>query len=188
MQPESGQRNTIILASKNPVKVQAVLMGFQSMFPGLEWEIQGVAAASGVPDQPLSDDETLLGALNRAQNAARLHPSADFWVGVEGGLQEHGNELAAFAWVVVRSKKMVGKGRTATFFLPGRVAELVRQGKELGDADDIVFQRSNSKQENGAIGILTGNVIDRALLYQQAVIIALIPHKNPQFFLPLSPS
>ena len=28
---------------------------------------------------------------------------------------------------------------------------------ELGDADDMVFKRSNSKQKNGAVGILTDN-------------------------------
>ena len=41
---------------------------------------------------------------------------------------------------------LAGKSRTATFFLPEEVAELVRQGQELGSADDIVFNVSNSKQ------------------------------------------
>jgi non-canonical (house-cleaning) NTP pyrophosphatase len=58
----------------------------------------------------------------------------------------------------------------------------VRQGMELGDADDAVFGRSNSKQANGAVGILTGNVIDRAELYEQAVVLALIPFKNPELY------
>jgi non-canonical (house-cleaning) NTP pyrophosphatase len=34
------------------------------------------------------------------------------------------------------------------------------------------------KQANGAIGILTGDVIDRTELYQHAVILALVPFKN----------
>ncbi len=73
---------------------------------------------------------------------------------------------------------IIGKGRTGTFFIPPPVADLIRQGKELGEADDIIFQRNNSKQENGAVGLLTGNVIDRKNLYEQAVILALIPFKN----------
>jgi len=81
-------------------------------------------------------------------------------------------------WVVVRSGDRVGKARTGTFFLPAPVADLVRQGKELGEADDIIFGRSNSKQENGAIGLLTGNVIDRTQLYEHAVVLALVPFKN----------
>jgi non-canonical (house-cleaning) NTP pyrophosphatase len=48
----------------------------------------------------------------------------------------------------------------------------------LGEADDIVFGRSNSKQKEGAIGLLTGNVVDRAGLYEHAVILALVPFKN----------
>jgi non-canonical (house-cleaning) NTP pyrophosphatase len=53
---------------------------------------------------------------------------------------------------------------------------------ELGHADDLVFNKSNSKQENGAVGILTENVIDRAEFYKQAVILALIPFKNPTLY------
>ena len=91
--------------------------------------------------------------------------------------------MEAFAWVVVKTKEnRFGKGRTGTFFLPPRVAELIKQGKELGDADDIVFGRTNSKQENGAVGILTDNVVDRAKYYTEAVVLALIPFKNKQLY------
>jgi non-canonical (house-cleaning) NTP pyrophosphatase len=58
----------------------------------------------------------------------------------------------------------------------------VRQGKELGEADDQVFGRHNSKQQEGAIGLLTGRVIDRTALYEEAVVMALIPFKNPTLF------
>jgi non-canonical (house-cleaning) NTP pyrophosphatase len=59
---------------------------------------------------------------------------------------------------------------------------LIQQGKELGEADDIVFNQSNSKQANGSIGILTGDVIDRTALYAHAVILALVPFKNPELY------
>jgi non-canonical (house-cleaning) NTP pyrophosphatase len=84
--------------------------------------------------------------------------------------------------VVLSPAGMAGKGRTGTFFLPPAVAALIQQGKELGEADDIVFAQSNSKQKNGAIGILTGDVIDRAALYEPAVIMALLPFKNPELY------
>jgi len=106
-------------------------------------------------------------------------PEAYFWVGIEGGIEDREGEMAAFAWIVVKSNKTLGKGRTGTFFLPQAVSDLIRQGKELGEADDIVFGRINSKQENGAIGILTGDVIDRTQLYAHAVVLALLPFKNP---------
>jgi non-canonical (house-cleaning) NTP pyrophosphatase len=52
---------------------------------------------------------------------------------------------------------------------------------ELGDADDAVFGRSNSKQANGSIGLLTDDALTRTEYYVQAVIMALIPFKKPQF-------
>mgnify|MGYP001043018833 CR=1 FL=1 len=174
---------TIALASHNPVKAQAALTGFQRMFPDEQFGLEMTTGESGVRSQPLSSDETLTGACNRARAALQARPEADFGVGIEGGVEPHGDELSAFAWVVVLSLDGIeGKGRTGTFFLPRTVAELIHQGKELGEADDIVFAQSNSKQKNGAIGILTGDVINRAGLYVPAVIMALVPFKNPELY------
>jgi inosine/xanthosine triphosphatase len=173
---------TIALASKNPVKIKATLEGFGRIFPHESFEIKVVSVASGVSIQPMDNQETLRGAINRAHGALELVPVADFWVGIEGGVEELEGEMTAFAWVVVLDKEKVGKGRTGTFFLPGQVAQLIREGKELGEADDMVFGKTNSKQKNGAIGILTGDVIDRARLYEEAVILALVPFRNPELY------
>jgi inosine/xanthosine triphosphatase len=181
-------KRTIAVASTNPVKIRAVQEGFQRMFPGQEWEMLAVPAPSLVGNQPFSDEETLTGAFNRARGAAGLQPLADYWVGIEGGIEVHGTEMAAYAWVVILGGGQEGKSRTGIFYLPRRVAELIHAGKELGEADDIVFGRSNSKQENGAIGLLTGDVIDRVQLYEHAVILALVPFKNPALYAPASDS
>jgi len=173
----------IVVASTNPVKVRSTEIGFTKMFPGETFVIGGIPAPSEVPDQPMSDEDTVKGATNRANNVSRLEPEADFWVGIEGGLQLIDAELSAFAWVVVKSRDgRIGKGKTGSFFLPLKVADLIRQGKELGEADDIVFGTSNSKQANGAVGILTGDVLTRTTFYEPAVILALIPFKNPELY------
>jgi inosine/xanthosine triphosphatase len=172
----------IVIASQNPVKIDAARLGFQSMFPDEDFHLQAVSAPSGVRAQPMSSQETMIGAANRAKAAQKLRQDADFWVGIEGGIEAEGEELAAFAWIVIHSANLEGKSRTGTFFLPSLVAKLIRQGKELGEADDIVFNQSNSKQANGAIGILTGNIIDRTALYAHAVILALVPFRNPELF------
>jgi inosine/xanthosine triphosphatase len=170
---------TLIVASTNPVKIDAARQGFVTMFPDLPCEACGVSAPSGVSDQPLGDDETLRGATNRAANARALVPDADYWVGIEGGVSDHAGAMEAFAWVVVLGRERAGKSRTAAFILPEEVARLVRTGMELGDADDAVFGRSNSKQQNGAVGLLTGDAIDRLGYYAHAMVMALIPFKNP---------
>lgn len=173
----------IIVASHNPLKIAAVQTGVEQMFPTLAFEIQGVSVPSGVSDQPMTDAETLQGAMNRATNAQQQFSEADFWVGVEGGIAPMNDGMEAFAWIVFFSKSgKIGKAKTASFELPPKVVELIHQGYELGDADDIVFGKSNSKQTIGAAGLLTQNVINRKTLYLQAVVLALIPFKNPKLY------
>jgi inosine/xanthosine triphosphatase len=172
----------IVVASKNPVKIQAVSHGFAKMFPDQTFQIDIQAVPSGVSDQPMTSEETLRGARQRAEKARASAPEADYWAGVEGGVEEGHYGLEVFAWIVILSAERIGMAQTGTFFLPPRIAELVRSGTELGDADDIVFGRSNSKQQNGAIGILTDDAVDRARYYEQAVIMALIPFKNPELY------
>ncbi len=173
---------TLVIASTNPVKAQAALNGFQRMFPQETFAVVPLSAPSGVSNQPMDSAETLRGALNRAAAARELRPQADFWVGIEGGVEDAGGELAVFAWVAVLSPTASGKARTGTFFLPPAVADLVHQGIELGEADDIIFGAVNSKQQNGAIGLLTGDVIDRAALYEHAVVLALVAFKNAHLY------
>lgn len=174
----------IVVASKNPVKIAAALEGFQRMFPNTTYTVHGISVPSGVPEQPFTDAETLQGALNRAQNAREQVPEGDYWIGLEGGVEDTPDQAAgtlqSFAWIVVIDHEggRTGKARTATFYQPEEVANLVRAGMELGHADDAVFGRSNSKQSNGSVGLLTGDVIGREAYYVQAVILALIPFKN----------
>ncbi len=172
----------VIVASHNPVKLLAVRRGFERMFPQADLMLDSVSVPSGVSHQPMDSAETRQGALNRARGAALARPDADFWVGIEGGVEAENGALGAFAWVAVLSSEQAGFSRTGTFYLPPAIAELVRAGKELGEADDIVFGRSNSKQEEGAVGILSGGVIDRAGLYEHAVVLALLPFKNPGIY------
>ena len=172
----------VVVASSNPVKLLAVEAGFSRMFPSNGFEVISVNVSSGISDQPMSNEETLLGAENRAHKASLLGVSAEYWVGIEGGIEEQNQGMAAYAWVVVKSQTLTGRGRTGTFYLPTAVAGLVRQGKELGEADDIIFGQENSKQKNGAVGILTGDVITRATLYEHAIILALVPFKNIELY------
>ena len=106
---------TIVLASSNPVKLRATLAGFCRMFPTEEFRIESVSVPSGVAAQPASSEETLRGARNRAANAAAGMPQGDYWVGMEGGVEDHGAEMASYAWVVVRSAEQAGKGRSGCF-------------------------------------------------------------------------
>ena len=77
---------------------------------------------------------------------------------------------------------LAGVASTGNFQLPPRVAELVRGGMELGEADDAVFGRTNSKQNEGAVGILTHGRLTRAAFYAPAVLLALVKFLNPAHY------
>ncbi len=123
----------VIVASHNPVKLKSVELAFSRMFPSNDTVVLPVQIKTGIPPQPLTDAETLAGAKIRAQLAQSAEPQADFWVGIEGGVEEFGTDLGSFAWVVIKSAKLTGQARSATFFLPHRVVEYIKQGKELGE-------------------------------------------------------
>lgn len=165
----------IIVASRNPIKVEATRMAFAEVFPNEVLKCEGISVASGVSDQPMDEAETKLGAINRVQNAIKDTPNADYWVGLEGGIADDDHGMLAFAWMCVSDGERLGLGRTAGFYLPPKIAEMVRSGIELGIADDKVFGKANSKQKNGAVGLLTHDLIVRETLYAPAVILALIP-------------
>jgi inosine/xanthosine triphosphatase len=183
---------TIIVASTNPVKIAAVKNGFRKMFSDKKFNIEGISVSSSVSHQPRTNVETEKGAVSRVENAKKARPDADYWVGIEGGTSDlpagrqacqKTPDMEAFAWVVIESKEgQVGKGKTGTFLLPPKVAKLIHMGKELGEADDIVFGQTDSKQKMGAVGLLTNNVIDRTTYYTHAVILALIRFKNEKIF------
>jgi len=172
----------VYVASANPVKLAAAKHGFEQMFPAEDFIVRSCKNQVVITSQPMTDQETLQGAWKRANNIRELAPEADYWVGIEGGCEDKPGGLSAFAWVVVLDTNRCGRGRSGEFFLPEKVAALVRQGVELGEADDRVFSRNNSKQGNGAIGLLTDDAIDREGLYVPAVIFALIPFKNPALY------
>jgi len=62
------------------------------------------------------------------------------------------------------------------------VGNLIDQGMELGEADDIVFGMKDSKKSIGAVGILTKGNITRAKYYAEAVKLALIPFINKEYY------
>jgi inosine/xanthosine triphosphatase len=166
----------VVVASLNPVKAGAVREAFDRQFPAARFELVLVNVPSGVDDQPMSDAETLRGARNRVANARAAEPDADFWVGLEGGLDIFDGQLMAFAWMAIGGPgDKLSESRSPTLPLPPAVQELVASGLELGEANDRVFATVNSKQGGGAFGLLTDGLYTREGIYTQTLVLALIP-------------
>jgi inosine/xanthosine triphosphatase len=174
----------VIIASKNPVKVQAAMEGFQKVFQTEKFGFESVSVPTDIPEQPMSDAETLRGALSRMRNAQAQYPQADYWVGIEGGIEKVADGLQTFSWAVVQAKHttVIGKAKSVTYYLPPKVAELIEAGKSLGEADDIVFQKQSSNTREGSIGLLTNGLIGRAQRDSDTVILALSPFLLPTLF------
>lgn len=179
---------TVLIGSGNPAKVQAVKDAFRKSFGSTTFTFVPVPSTpSGVNAQPMGDEETQQGARNRAMNAIDLYHEKDivYSVGLEGGceIREDGS-YHCFAWMAVYSVKEEkwGLARTASFVLPKAIAKLMSQGMELGEADDLVFRKKDSKKSDGSVGILTHGVINRSEYYQHALVLALIPFVNPTLY------
>ncbi len=168
---------TIAVASANPAKINAVRQCFQHTFPEKLIDVQGYAVPSGVAAQPLSSAETLLGAKNRIKTLQQQQ-QADFYVSIEAGL----DGAFTFAWMLIEHQGKQGMARSASLMLPEAVLQLIAQGVELGEVMDQLFGTDNIKQAGGAIGLLTHNRLSRAAVYQQALVLALIPTLNPTWF------
>ncbi|UTM56720.1 inosine/xanthosine triphosphatase [Photobacterium sp. CCB-ST2H9] len=168
----------VIVASTNPAKIRAVEAAFCDVFPGQTLSIRGLAVDSGVRAQPMCADETLTGARNRVEHAKSQQPDAHFYVSLEAGLDEG----ATFAWMVIDNGQVRGESRSASLPLPPQALARLHDGEELGDVMDDMFQQQNVKQQGGAIAMLTGHKLSRSSVYQQALILALIPFMNPALY------
>jgi len=220
----------IAVGSGNPCKIEAVRSAFVQTFSALPVtvgiKISSHDVESGVSDQPFGDDETKLGAMNRAKAAWASAEKGDsqppdFAVGLEGGVEEGpefpngsggggANILWCMAWMAVvgsdsdrctlaRSegshfvprnydgeeprREVWGFGRTGSFALPPKVARLVHEGVELGEADNVVFKRLNSKRGEGTVGKLTKGMIDRSNYYDHSLKLALVPWIQPELYI-----
>ncbi|EOV0869499.1 inosine/xanthosine triphosphatase [Vibrio parahaemolyticus] len=168
----------VVIASLNPAKINAVKSAFQSAFPQQAFEFVGISVPSEVAVQPMTNEETHRGAVNRVKNAKVEMPTADFYVGLEAGIE--GN--VTFAWMVIESDTHRGESRSASLMLPPEVLAQLADANELGDVMDKVFGTENIKQKGGAISLLTQNQLTRSSVYHQALILALIPFTNPDHF------
>ena len=170
---------TIAIASENPVKAGAILSAFQKLFPQQEFGVVAAGVPSNVSDQPMSDQETRQGALNRLRAIRASHRDCDYWAAIEGGIDVGPTGMFALAWLVVASPDRFGEAKTATFPLPHGMAQLVRDGIELGVACDMLFKQRDTKQGLGAIGLLSQGLIDRQAYYEHAAVMAILPLRHP---------
>lgn len=163
----------VAVGSTNPVKRGATEDAFAAM---AGTDVESVDVESGVAEQPTGHEETVTGARNRAR-AALESGGYELGVGIEGGVAEFAGTdgLYLVMWAAVTDGTTTGEAAGPSIRLPDDVAEAVRAGGELGPVMDDAFGLENVKENEGAAGVLTGNVIDRRGALTDAVAGALGP-------------
>lgn len=171
----------VAVGSTNPVKCAAVRAVLAPLAPNAR--IEGVSVASTVSDQPFGDEETIRGALARA-TAARDALGAQMGVGIEGGVvEEPDGTMRTCAWAaIVDANGLQGVGGSLAVPLPNVVAQMIRDGLELGQAMDRLVGEHDTKRGKGAVGILTRGLVDRQRAYEVLVAYALAPFLAPEYY------
>lgn len=170
----------IFVGSTNPVKIKAVLKAAVETWPDVE--VIGIEVNSGVSEQPMTDDETRLGATNRAKSVLQAglktiesEKTNVLGVGLEGGVfEKNPGELWSTVWaVIVDHQGNINECNGARFKVPAIVAEKILAGQEMGPVIGEIFKDDQVKKKQGMIGVITNNFIDRTQVYSAIVKTAL---------------
>lgn len=143
-------------------------------------ETIGVDVPSGVPEQPIGDEQTRQGALNRARTALK-DAQADLAIGLEGGVVYMPHGVFTMGWVAIIDRSgRIGLSQSPWLQLPPTVADAIAGGQELGPVMDRLTGQKNTKQHGGAVGFLTKGLFDRQAAWELSVACALAPflHSN----------
>lgn len=160
-------QNQLVVAvgSKNPVKVQAV----KNAFLNEDITLIPCSASSNVRPQPLSDEETLQGAINRAKDCLEK-TEVQLAFGLEAGVLFLNTQLYLCHWgAVVDQDRHVYFTNGPIILMPQDYQEALLAGKNLEDImhDSTGIQSLGAKE--GAIGVFTENRLNREQVLTQIV-------------------
>jgi len=164
----------INVATDNPVKVRAVEEAFREIFPDAD-PVVGRVPGPG-PAQPIGD-QTLVGAISRAQAAIRTG-EPDFGVGIEAGIirfPRASGWFAVQACAIIDRQGKLSLGLGPGFAIPEKIVDPILAGEEMRDVIRRVYRLTEKEVSLGLIHHLSSGRIDRAELTKQAVMMALLP-------------
>lgn len=181
----------VAVGSTRGPKVEAVREAMALVGPplasGAEFEIVGVEVPSGVGHTPLSRDETMVGARQRAtaliEMARAKREPWKYFVGLEGGLDviasDGGRLVFLQNWAYVTDGDVSAYGQSGGVLLPEALArKVVDEGSELSHAIDAFAGGHSIRDGQGAWGILTGGLITRQDAFCTSVVNAFAPFIN----------
>lgn len=137
---------------------------------------------SGVSEMPLSLEETLKGAQQRALSVFE-QGKVDLSVGVEGGLFQIDTRVFLQSWTCVFDGNEFHYGGSGSIEIPQPLAHSVLQnGEMLGDAIDKYSHKVDVRSNQGTFGVLTDDLITREDSFELSAINAFIPYFNKKMY------
>ena len=162
------QHISLWLGSTNPAKIAAAQTALLLHSQGV---VSGVSVASGVSEQPMSDEETRAGAEGRAKAALQHGKSQDsagiiLGMGLEGGVVELADGMWNTVWAcVAASDGSVFTANGSKFRIPAGLAEQIRRGEEMGPLLAEVTGIDDIRSKEGFIGQITEGWVTRSSEY-----------------------
>lgn len=168
--------------------------------PNGRFEVMGFAVDSGVGHTPLSSAESMRGARQRTeallQMASAKGESYQYFVGLEGGLEvmdigaedtdsaeNGGRRVFLESWAYVSDGLRGHFGRSGGIELPAELAhEVFDKGVELATAIDKFAGMAGIRDNQGAWGVLSNNLITRREAFRVALVAAFAPFYNTNLF------
>jgi inosine/xanthosine triphosphatase len=190
------QKIIIAVGSTRKPKIEAVRDALAEFGPllssGAEFDIAAVEVPSGVRHTPLTREDLMAGARQRAEALIEIARDKkhqwNYFVGLEGGLDvvRDGNTRRVFleSWAYVTDVAGPGAfGQSGAVQLPEALAKIVvDDGVELSQAIDAFAGGRGIRDAQGAWGVLTENLITRQDAFRIAVINAFAPFFNRKMF------
>ena len=165
----------VVVGTTNSSKLLAVKKAWILMGDA---EIIGVSVGSGVSEQPIGIYEILEGALNRALSAHDIM-GGDYGVGIEAGYIPFNNLLLDVQVAIILDRN----NRATIGFSPAfQVPREALRYQSLGDYMAHLTGRKTINREIGAIGYFTKGAITRTDLTYSAIVMALVPRLNPEYY------
>jgi len=168
--------------------VREAVDGMINLLPGgTSIEIVGIEVESGVNHTPLSYEESMRGARQRAEALKKIAQEEakpwNYFVGLEGGLdslmEDGARRVFLESWAYVSDGTHGHFGRSGAVELPEELAEEVFvKGTELSVAIDQFAGEVGIRDTQGAWGVLSGNKITRQEAFRVALIAAFAPFFN----------
>lgn len=173
----------VIISTENNAKVSAVKEVFLRVWPEIEFIAEKFP--SNISDQPMSEGEGVEGALNRAKNSVSKYVDADYYVGMEGYVDEniYGLFLAG-AVAIIDKQGNVGIGFSAKMQIPKTIENRIKAGEELGNIIKEIMNDGgdNIRQFDGTNGILSKGLYNRVDEFKDATRCALVKFISPEIF------